>query len=188
MGLGVETLALRGPLLLTPERREDARGWTAESFNDADIAEAVGRDIEFRQDVDVYSKAKGTLRGLHYQHPPFAQNKIVRVLRGAILDVLLDIRPASPSYGQHVKVRLDHTKGQQLWVPEGFAHGFVTLRDHTQVGMKVSAIRAPQAQGRIRWNDPLLFIDWEVEAPIVSENDARAPEFSDLARPLSTRL
>ena len=144
--------------------------------------------MEFRQDIDVFSSKANTLRGLHFQHPPFAQAKLVRVVRGAILDVLLDIREGSPTFGQHLKVKLDRADGRQLWIPEGFAHGMLSKRANTQVAIKVSAIYAPHAAGRIRWDHPLLFIDWGVKEPIVSENDVLAPEFKDLARPITVPL
>lgn len=188
MPVRTQTLPLGGPLLIVPERHEDARGWIAESYNDYELAEAIGRDVEFRQDIDVFSAQSGTLRGLHFQHPPFAQAKLVRVVRGAILDVLVDIREGSPTFGQHTKIALDQASGHQLWIPEGFAHGMLSTRVNTQVAIKVSAIHAPHAAGRIRWDDPLLFIDWGVEDPIVSENDRRAPEFKDLARPIAVPL
>ena len=188
MSLAVETLDIPGPLLLTPERVEDSRGFIVTSYDDAAFAEAVGRDVAFRQDIDVYSAESGTLRGLHFQHPPFAQSRLVRVVRGVAIDVMVDIREGSPSFGQHVKVRLDDERGQMLWVPAGFAHGFVTRRRGTQVGMKVESVYAQHAEGRIVWNDPLLHIDWEVAEPIVSDNDRHAPGFADLVSPFALRM
>lgn len=186
--MDVQTLDIPGPLLLTPERVSDARGFIVTTYDDAAVAEAVGRDVSFRQDIDIYSHEKGTLRGLHFQHPPFAQSRLVSAVRGAITDVMVDIREGSSSFGQHVKVRLDDTSNTMLWVPEGFAHGFVTLRKDTQVGMKVESVYAGHAEGRIAYNDPLLHIDWDVESPIVSDNDVHAPGFADLVSPFSLRM
>ena len=176
-------LTIAGPLRLSPERREDERGYVCETYDAGRFAEAIGRDVEFLQDVETLSLRKGTLRGLHFQHPPFGQAKLVRVLRGAIRDVVVDMREGSPSFGQHESVDLDAKSGEMLWIPEGFAHGFVTLRDNTLVSTKVSSGYAEQARGRIKWNDPLLHIDWGMDDPILSERDARAPGFADIVTP-----
>ena len=181
-------LTIPGPLRLLPVRHEDERGYFCETYNAGDFAEAVGRDVEFLQDNESLSVKKGTLRGLHFQHPPFGQAKLVRVLRGSILDVVVDIREGSPTFGQHEGVKLDASSGEMLWVPEGFAHGFVTTRDNTLVSYKVTSGYAAQHQGRIKWNDPLLHIDWGVAEPILSDADARAPGFADLVTPFGIQV
>ena len=180
----VESFNIKGPLLLTPARYEDDRGWFTETFNAATFADAVGRDVTFVQDNESHSLQSGTLRGLHFQHPPFAQGKLVRCTRGAIIDVAVDIREDSPTLGQHVKVKLDDKTGQQFWIPEGFAHGFVTRQNNTRVAYKCTFAYAPQAEGTIVWNDPLLHIDWEVSDPILSDKDRRAPGYADFVTPL----
>ena len=183
--LEVERFTIPGPVRLTPVRREDERGWFAETYNAAHFAEAVGRDVDFVQDNQSVSFKTGTLRGLHFQYPPFAQGKLVRVVAGAILDVVVDIRHGSPTFGQHVKVRLDAKTGDQLWVPEGFAHGFITTRANTMVAYKTTALYAPQAEGVLAWNDELLHIDWEFKKPMLSERDQRAPGLADLVTPFA---
>jgi len=163
--------------LVESRRFGDERGWFSETFNAADFA-AAGIDAAFVQDNQSFSAAAGTVRGLHFQRPPHAQDKLVRVLRGAILDVVVDIRAGSPSFGHHVSVRLDAEKGQQLWVPAGFAHGFCTLEPDTEVFYKVTAFYSPADEGGVLWNDPDLGIAWPV-----SEADATlAPRDRDWPR------
>ena len=184
----VTTFSIKGPVLVRPKRIEDERGWFSEIYNSGDFADAIGRDVHFVQSNESFSAKKGTLRGLHFQHPPFGQAKLVRVGRGAILDVVVDIRDGSPTFGQHERVRLDSKSGDQLWVPEGFAHGFVTLKDNTVVNYRVTSGYAAQHQGRIAWNDPLLHIDWEVDNPTLSDADRTAPSFADLVSPFGIRV
>ena len=150
------------------------------------------RCIEFSyrgtaQDNMAYSAAIGTVRGLHFQAPPHAQGKLVFTLRGAVLDVVVDIRRASPTYGKHVAVQLDDIAGQQLYVPPGFAHGYITLVPDCLVAYKVDAPYAPQAEGGLRWNDPALEIDWGVVAqqPVVNPRDAAFPLLRDLQSPFA---
>ncbi len=170
--------------MLVPRRFGDARGWFAETYNRKGLAEA-GIDLDFVQDNQSLSVPRGTVRGLHYQSPPVAQDKLVRVLRGAILDVAVDIRKGSPSYGRHVAVRLDAAEGVQLLVPKGFAHGFVTLEPDTEVLYKVTNYYAPQNDHGILWNDPDLGIEWtvtEAEAQL-SDKDRRQPRFAEIHSP-----
>lgn len=170
----IETTALDGVLVMTPRRFGDARGWFAETFNAGRMAEA-GVDIGFVQDNHSFSAAKGTLRGLHYQKPPRAQDKLVRCSRGAILDVAVDGRVGSATYGRWVAVELSAENGRQLLVPKGFLHGFVTLTDDTEVQYKCSDVYAPECDGGVRWDS--VGIDWGVTDPILSDKDRVAPEF-----------
>jgi dTDP-4-dehydrorhamnose 3,5-epimerase len=167
--------------LLTPRRFGDHRGYFAETFNKK-LLEAVGFTREFVQDNHSLSVPAGTVRGLHFQIPPFAQDKLVRVVRGAILDVAVDLRRNSPTFGKHVKARLDAETGTQILVPIGFAHGFVTLEPDTEVVYKVTNYYAPQQDRGVLWNDPDIGIDWPVSAEdaILSDKDRIQPRLRDL--------
>lgn len=178
----IETTALQGVLILTPRRFGDARGWFCETFNAGRMAEA-GIDIGFVQDNHSFSAAKGTLRGLHYQKPPHAQDKLVRCSRGAILDVAVDARVGSATYGQWVGVELTAENGRQLLVPKGFLHGFVTLTDDTEVQYKCSDVYAPDCDGGVRWDS--LGIDWGVTDPVLSDKDKVAPAFDAWQSPFA---
>lgn len=178
----IEPTALPEVLVLTLRRFGDARGWFTESWNAARMAEA-GLDLPFVQDNHSFSAAKGTLRGLHYQSPPRAQDKLVRCTRGAILDVAVDIRSGSPTYGQHVAVELTPENGRQLLVPKGFLHGFVTLTADTEVQYKCTDLYAPENDGAVRWDDPTICIDWGTTTPVLSDKDAKAPLLSDIGQP-----
>ena len=161
---------------ITPVRFGDARGFFAEIFRE-DVLAQHGIDIRFVQENHSYSAAKGVLRGLHFQAPPMAQAKLVRVAAGAILDVAVDIRVGSPTFGRHIAVRLDAETGNQLFVPEGFAHGFCTLVADTQVLYKVNRYYSAEHDRGIAWNDPALAIDWPVAeaAAVLSDKDRRHP-------------
>jgi dTDP-4-dehydrorhamnose 3,5-epimerase len=176
-----ESLSLPGPLLVEIRRFADARGVFAETYNRRDFA-ALGVGDHFVQDNWSRSEKAGTVRGLHFQRPPHAQAKLVRVLRGRILDVVVDLRRSSPHLGRHVAVELAAGDGQMLYVPEGFAHGFCTLEPQTEVAYKVTADYAPDADGGIAWDDPDLGIDWPVSRrdAVLSDKDARLPRFSEL--------
>jgi len=178
----VEHLGIDGVWVYQPRRFEDARGWFSETFNAAGL-EAVLGGVTFVQDNQVLSRAKGILRGLHFQTPPRAQDKLVRVLRGSILDVAVDIRRASPTYGRCVSARLSVADGKQIFVPKGFAHGYVTLEPDTEVLYKVSDYYSPQHEGGILWNDPGIGIDWTLAASEISlsERDRLLPRLDDLA-------
>jgi dTDP-4-dehydrorhamnose 3,5-epimerase len=172
----IEATALPGVKLLTPRRFEDARGFFSETYNREHLA-AAGIAATFVQDNQSLSRRRGTIRGLHYQMAPMAQARLVRVLRGAILDVAVDIRPGSATFGRHVAVELDAERGGQLFVPEGFAHGFCTLADDTEIFYKVSQPYAPDCERGILWSDPALGIAWPVgpEAAVVSDKDRSLP-------------
>lgn len=175
----VVALAIPDVKLVTPRRFTDPRGSFAETFSRRRFAEA-GLTAEFVQDNHSLSRAAGTVRGLHFQRPPFAQAKLVRVLRGAAFDVALDIRPGSASYGRHVAVELAAESGAMILIPEGFAHGFCTLTADTEVFYKVSRDYAPQHEGGILWNDPALGIAWPIDAAdaVLSERDRLWPGFA----------
>jgi len=157
--LSVQRFDIPGPLLVTPKRFGDSRGFFSETYNARSFTEA-GITAIFVQDNHSLSREQGTVRGLHFQSPPQAQDKLVRVVRGRILDVALDIRKGSPTYGKHVAVELGATDGGQLYVPVGFAHGFCTLEPDTEVVYKVTDFWAPGVEGGVLWNDPALGIAW----------------------------
>lgn len=159
-----------GVLRLRPRVFSDDRGQFLETFNERTFRKAVGADVEFVQDNESCSH-RNVLRGLHFQADPHAQGKLVRVVRGAVLDVVVDIRRDSPTYGHHYKLRLDDEGKEMLWIPPGLAHGFHSLEDDTVFVYKCTAYYAPQAERTILWNDPDLAIDWGVEDPIVSAKD-----------------
>jgi dTDP-4-dehydrorhamnose 3,5-epimerase len=169
----IEPTALPDVLILTPARFGDARGWFSETFNAGRMA-AAGLTMEWVQDNHSMSARVGTLRGLHYQRPPHAQDKLVRCTRGAIFDVAVDVRKGSPMYGRWVGVELTPDNGQQLLVPKGFLHGFVTRAPDSEVQYKCSDVYAPDCDGGIAWNDPDIGIDWGVADPVLSDKDARA--------------
>ena len=178
----IEQTPLPDVLIVTPRRFGDARGWFSETWNAARMAEA-GLDLPWVQDNHSLSGSKGTLRGLHFQSPPRAQDKLVRCTAGAILDVAVDIRSGSPTYGRWVGVKLSAQNGRQLFVPKGFLHGFVTLTDDTEVQYKCTDIYSPDHDGAVRWDDPALGIDWGIATPILSDKEARAPRLADIGSP-----
>lgn len=180
----ISETALQGVKILRPKRFEDERGWFSETFREQALADA-GIAMRFVQDNQSLSRLAGTVRGLHFQTPPFAQAKLVRVIRGAILDVAVDLRRNSPTRGRHVAVELSAATGEQLLVPEGFAHGFVTREPDTEVLYKVSAPYAPAHDAGLRWNDPDLAIDWKIEgfAPQLSARDKALPLLRDMPDP-----
>ena len=172
-------LEIAGLWLITPTRHEDERGFFMETYNRKALAD-IGVDCDFVQDNQSLSRQAGTLRGLHYQKPPMAQSKLVRVLRGRIHDVCVDLRRGSSSFGRHVGVELSADRGDQLFVPVGLAHGFCTLEPDTEVAYKVDAFYAPDHEGGLAWDDASLAIDWPVapDAVAVSPKDAALPAFS----------
>ena len=171
--------------LFKPTRHGDHRGFFAETYSRSKYSE-LGIDVEFVQDNHSLSREVGTLRGLHFQAPPHAQAKLVRCGRGAIFDVAVDIRRGSPTYGQWKGYELTAQNGEQLYIPVGFAHGFVTLEPDSEIFYKCSDYYAPKTEGAILWNDPDIGIDWPTEAePILSEKDAVAPLLSELESPFT---
>tara|TARA_R110002049_G_scaffold36213_1_gene115890 strand:- start:160 stop:726 length:567 start_codon:yes stop_codon:yes gene_type:complete len=177
---------LDGVLVITPTRHGDHRGFFSESWNRARMAEA-GIDIDFVQDNHSFSTAKGTLRGLHFQAPPHAQDKLVRCGRGRLFDVAVDIRRGSPTYGQWVGEELSFENGKQLLVPQGFLHGFVTLEPDTEIIYKCSDYYAPDCDGAVRFDDPDIGIDWALGdiSPVLSDKDTAAPLLADFDTPFT---
>ncbi len=172
----VTPLGLDGVVEVIPKKFGDDRGFFSETYNKERFAEA-GIEVEFVQDNQSYSAARGVLRGLHYQLQPRAQDKLVRVVRGSILDVAVDIRRTSPTFGKWVSLVVSAEKWNQIFVPRGFAHGFVTLEDHTEVVYKVTDYYSPDHDRSIRFDDPALGVDWPL-APselLLSEKDRNAP-------------
>lgn len=167
--------------LIVPRRHGDARGFFSEVYN-RQVFRQAGLDLDFCQDNHSRSAQVGTLRGLHFQSPPFAQTKLVRVTKGAVLDVAIDIRHGSPWFGQHVAAEISEENWTQILVPRGFAHGFVTLRPDTEVVYKVDNYYAPANDHGVIWDDPDLAIAWPVTAEqvMLSDKDKRQPKFRDL--------
>ena len=169
-------------LVITPAKRYDARGFFSETYNAQALAEA-GFDKPFVQDNHVLSRQKGVLRGFHFQIPPFAQDKLVRVLRGAVLDVAVDLRKGSPSFGKSFAIELSADNWKQLLIPVGFAHAYYTLAPDTEVAYKVTAPYAPNHEAGLRWNDPDLAITWPSDTPVLSDKDANLPLFCNFSSP-----
>ncbi len=175
--------SLSGVVVLAPRRFGDERGWFCETWNAQRMA-AAGLDLAFVQDNHSMSGVAGTLRGLHYQRPPHAQDKLVRCTRGAIFDVAVDIRKGSPTDGKWVGEELTAANGKQLLVPKGFLHGFVTRVPETEVQYKCTDVYAPDCDGGIRWDDPTIGIDWRLTgAPVLSAKDQVAPLLADFDSP-----
>lgn len=174
--LEIETTHLSGVVILTPRRFGDARGWFCETWN-AERMAAAGLDLPFVQDNHSFSAEAGTLRGLHYQRPPKAQDKLVRCTRGAIFDVAVDVRPDSPTYGHWAGAELSAENGRQLFVPKGFLHGFLTLLPDTEVQYKCTNLYAPECDGAVRWDS--CGIDWPLNglSPVLSDKDRAAQPF-----------
>lgn len=173
-----------GPLLLTPVVHRDDRGFFVETYNASQLA-AAGIAATFVQDNLSLSHRPGTIRGLHFQSPPMAQGKLVRVQRGAVLDVVVDLRRGSPTYGRHIAVTLSAETMQELWVPPGFAHGFCTLVPDTEVAYKVTNHYSAPHDSGLAWNDPALGITWPIDEQraILSEKDRRLPRLAELVSP-----
>ncbi len=171
--------------IFTPKRFGDDRGFFMESWNRKLFAEH-GIDVDFVQDNHSLSANVGTLRGLHYQSPPHAQDKLVRVVKGAVFDVAVDIRIGSPTYGKWVGVELSAANNKQLFIPKGFLHGFVTLMPDTEFLYKCSDYYAPECDGAVRFDDPDIGIDWGRNAGFtLSDKDKNAPSFKDFKSPFT---
>lgn len=183
----VNDLGLGGVLEIVPKKFGDDRGFFSETWQRQRFEDA-GIDCDWMQDNQSYSAQKGVLRGLHFQIAPFAQDKLIRVLRGSIFDVAVDIRNGSPTYGKWVSCILSAERFNQLLIPTGFAHGFLTLEPDVEVLYKVSAAYSPECDRSVRWNDPAIGIVWPLEAgqdPILSGKDAAAPMLADIASQIS---
>ncbi len=180
----VKATKIPSVLLLTPRYFNDARGYFVETYN-ARGARDAGLMAEFVQDNQALSLKRGTVRALHFQVPPKVQAKLVRALRGSIYDVAVDLRAGSPSYGRWVGATLTAQGGEQIFVPRGFAHGYCTLEDNTEVAYKVDDYYAPDCERGLAWDDPTLSIRWPVSAAdaVLSEKDRKLPRFADFAAP-----
>jgi dTDP-4-dehydrorhamnose 3,5-epimerase len=175
----VTPTTLAGVLLLAPKVFTDARGHFLESFNQRGFESAVGHTVNFVQDNHSCSQ-RGVLRGLHYQLPPHTQGKLVRVVRGSAFDVAVDIRKGSPTFGRWVGAMLDATSHRQMWIPPGFAHGFLALEDDTHFLYKTTDYYAKECERAIMWNDPAIGIDWPNlgSPPLLAAKDAVAPSLA----------
>ena len=169
--------------VIQPKVFGDARGYFFESYNKQQL-EAAGLTADFVQDNQSLS-AKNVIRGLHFQKPPFAQGKLVRVATGSVLDVAVDIRKGSPTYGKYVSEVLSAEKNNMFWIPAGFAHGFVALEEHTIFQYKTTAYYNKDSEGAIRWNDPDIHVEWGISEPVISDKDKVSPFFKDFESPFS---
>ena len=180
------TILMKLPLSIVPKRHVDGRGWFSEIFHEKRLRD-LGITCRFVQDNQAISRRAGTLRGLHFQLPPAAQAKLVSVLRGRILDVAVDIRRGSPTFGKHVSTELSAENGRQLYIPVGFAHGYLTLEDDVVLMYKVSDYYAPAYDSGICWNDPDIAIPWPFKDTdiIASDKDRRLPLLKEFASPFA---
>ena len=178
----VKKTKINGVFLIKPQVFNDNRGHFFESFNSKKFNEATGLDVQFVQDNQSLS-SKNVLRGLHFQHPPFAQAKLVSVIKGEVLDVVVDIRKESDTYGEYIAENLNEENHHQLFIPEGMAHGFLTLKDDTIFSYKCSNYYDKGSEDGIIWNDSNLKIDWKIKNPLVSEKDQLAQNFTSFVSP-----
>lgn len=176
----VISTAIEGVLIFEPKVFGDGRGFFLESYNQKVFDDALGRDVQFVQDNHSRS-TKGVLRGLHYQLPPHAQGKLIRVTQGSVLDVTVDMRRSSPTFGRWVGVELTEQNHRQLWLPPGMAHGFLVTSESADFLYKTTRYYAPEAERAVRWDDPMIGIDWPLQggAPLLSAKDAEAPALAD---------
>lgn len=186
--MDVRTTKLQGVLVLKPRRFADARGYFVETYTEREFRRA-GIMATFVQDNQAFSLHRGTIRGLHFQLPPAEQAKLIRVIRGSVYDVAVDLRLGSPTYGQWIAERLTADSGDQLYVPRGLAHGYCTLEPDTELAYKVDSYYTPACDSGIIWNDPTLNIPWPVapQTAIVSDRDTRLASFAAFASPFHYR-
>lgn len=178
----VKQFVIKDLLLFEVRQFEDERGIFFESYNQKKYQDYLGGEIEFVQDNLSISK-KNVLRGLHFQSPPFSQGKLVSVLKGAVLDVAIDLRKDSETYGQHEMVELNATNGHQFWIPPGFAHGFLSIEDDTIFSYKCTNYYSPENENTLLWNDTDLDINWPIKEPLVSKKDALGTKFINFTSP-----
>ena len=176
-----EKTFMDGLLVIKPKVFEDDRGYFFESYNEKLLRQS-GLSTNFVQDNQSLSQ-KNVLRGLHFQAPPFAQGKLVRVIKGAVLDVVVDIRKKSPTYGKHLALELNEQNKIMLWVPEGFAHGFLALQNETIFYYKCNNYYNKESEGCVKWNDDALGIDWKIANPVLSDKDIAGTPFRDFHSP-----
>ncbi|PCJ86045.1 MAG: dTDP-4-dehydrorhamnose 3,5-epimerase [Flavobacteriales bacterium] len=169
---------LEGLMVIEPVVFRDKRGYFFESYNQRIFEKKTGAHATFLQDNESMSQ-KGVLRGLHFQTPPFAQGKLIRVIKGSVMDIAVDIRKNSPTYGQHFSVMLSEENKKMIWVPIGFAHGFLTTEDNTIFSYKCTQVYNKASEDSIYWNDPDLNINWGIEDPVLSVKDLQAKAFKD---------
>lgn len=183
--MNFEFFKITGLCLITPRKFGDERGFFMETFKSDTFNDAIGQNITFVQDNHSLSGPKGTVRGLHFQTPPHTQGKLIRCTSGRIIDVAVDARKNSPTYGQHISVELTAQNAKQLWVPPGFLHGFSTLEPNAEVVYKTTDYYAPECDGNILWNDPDLDINWGIDenVAILSQRDIAAPTFKNFISP-----
>lgn len=179
----IEKTKIDGLVIISPQIFGDDRGFFVETYNMERYKEA-GINVDFVQD-NLSKSQKSVLRGLHFQNEPFAQGKLVQVITGKVLDVAVDIRKSSPTYGEYVSVELSAENKKQFWIPAGFAHGFVALEDDTIFSYKCTNVYSPESEGGLLWNDEKIAIDWKLEEnsidePILSERDEKWEKFEDL--------
>ena len=179
--IAVQELAIPDVKLLRPKVHQDDRGYVTEIAHEKELQD-LGINLRFVQENQSLSRLAGTVRGLHFQKPPHAQAKFIRVLKGKIFDVAVDVRPRSPTYGKHVSVVLPEDEIAQLYIPPGFAHGFCTLTNDTVILYKMSAFYAPGNEGGVLWNDPEIAIPWPIDhaKAVLSGKDEKLPLFKDL--------
>jgi len=177
-----EKIEIEGLKIFNPVAFRDQRGYFMELYNELRLNNAINEEISFVQD-NISNSHKNVLRGLHFQAPPFAQGKLVKVLKGKILDVVVDIRKESLTFGKHLKFELSEENHRQLWIPEGFAHGFIAIEDHTLLSYKCTNYYSKEHERALLWNDPDINIRWDIENPIVSEKDLQAPSFKNFKSP-----
>lgn len=176
--MSVRRTTLNGVVEVLPKQVRDARGWFIEAFNVGAMADA-GLPTEYAQDNESVSLDTGTLRGLHFQLEPFTQPKLVRVVHGSIYDVAVDLRRSSPTFGEYVGITLTADASNQMFVPAGFGHGFITLEPNCRVAYKVGGVYRPDHARAVKWDDPQINIDWPIEPTIVSDKDRDAPLLAD---------
>jgi len=174
----IEKTKLEGVIIIEPDVYGDERGWFMESYNKQRMQE-FGIDVEFVQDNCSFSSQKGTLRGLHFQNKPNAQSKLIRCTQGKVLDVAVDLRKDSLTFKQWISVELTGENKKQLFIPKGFAHGFLTLSDNVEFQYKVDEYYSKDSDRSIRFDDPEINVDWQIEDPILSDKDKSAPLLKD---------
>jgi dTDP-4-dehydrorhamnose 3,5-epimerase len=177
-----EKLRITGLKLFSPKVFKDERGYFTEFYNKSDFDTVIGKNMNFVQD-NISCSHKNVIRGLHFQKPPFGQGKLIQVLRGKVMDVIVDLRKNSRTYGEHCKIELSDKNHKKLWIPSGFAHGFLSLENNTLLSYKCSEYYSIDHEMSLRWNDELLNIDWGITEPVVSEKDQNAPNFKNFNSP-----
>ena len=172
-----EKINIEGLKLFSPKVFEDERGYFTEFYNKEDFDAVIGEESKFVQD-NISCSHKNVIRGLHFQKPPFSQGKLIQVLRGKVMDVIVDIRRDSKTYGEHCKIELSDKNHKKLWIPSGFAHGFQTLEDNTEVIYQMSEFYYPGHSSGFRWNDPSFNIKWPTDPRVISSKDQSFPDFN----------